>query len=483
MSEESSLKQKTVGALFWNLLDRVGQQVLLFFVVIIVANILSVDDYALIGMLAIFTAIATILLDSGFSIALIQKKDTTEEDFSSVFWFNLGISWVIYVILIAGSPLIAVFFQQPELIKLALVIFLAIPINSLTIIQTTILNKKIQFKTLTKINLISTTISGLFSLGMAIAGFGVWTLALQPVILASVRACMLWIKSTWRPSRTFNFKAIKSLFGFASSLLLASLINTCFLNIYSFIIGKLYPLQQLGYYTQGNKVCEMGVSTLYGSIQNATLPIFSSIQNEPERLIRSYRKTIRFTAFLTFPIMMGLIITAPSIFQLLLKEEWWPAIPFFQWLCAGGCFTILTAINNNFIKISGRSDGILKLEYFKIIITIIVLAFTFSYPVQIMVIGLVVTRFLIYLINMIYTARFTGYSFSSQMTDTLPYLVLAAVMSICIFPLKLLIDQNLLRLPIQIVAGSLIYIVLAYLSGSKIMKESFELIFKRNKKA
>lgn len=480
---ESSLKQKTVGALLWNLLDRLGQQVLLFVVGIIVANILSVDDYALVGMLAIFTAIATILLDSGFSAALIQKKETTEEEFSSVFWFNLGISGVIYLLLVACSPLIARFFNQPMLVELSLVIFLAIPINSLTIIQTTILNKKIHFKALTKVNLIAMTISGLSSLGMALAGCGVWTLALQPVILACVRACMLWIQSSWRPSRVFSFAAIKNLFGFASSLLLASLINTCFLNIYSFIIGKLYPLQQLGYYTQGNKMCDMGVTTLYGSIQSATFPIFSSIQNEPERLIRSYRKTIRFTSFLTFPVMMGLIIIAPSMFRILLKPEWWPAIPFFQWLCAGGCFTILTAVNNNFIKVSGRSDGILKLEYFKVIITVIVLAVTFGFPVQTMVIGLVITRFLVYLINMIYTARFTGYSFGNQFADLLPYLLLAAAMSTCIFPLKFVIHSDLLLLPLQIVAGIALYIILSYLSGSKIIKESFELLFKRNKKA
>ena len=479
---ESSLKQKTVGALLWNLLDRLGQQVLLFVVGILVANILSVDDYALVGMLAIFTAIATILLDSGFSTALIQKKETTEEEFSSVFWFNLGISCALYLLLSACSPLIALFFKQPMLVKLSFVIFLAIPINSLTIIQTTILNKQVHFKTLTKINLISMTVSGLSSLAMALAGFGVWTLALQPVILACVRACMLWLHSSWRPSRVFNLTVIKNLFGFASSLLVASLINTGFLNIYSFIIGKLYPLQQLGYYTQGNKMCDMGVTTLYGSIQSATFPIFSSIQNEPERLIRSYRKTIRFTSFLAFPIMMGLIIIAPSMFRLLLKEEWWPAIPFFQWLCAGGCFTILTAVNNNFIKVSGRSDGILKLEYFKVAITVIVLAVTFQYSVQIMVIGLVITRLLVYLINMVYTARFTGYSFMNQFVDLLPYLLLAAFMSLCILPLKLIISNDLILILLQMASGILIYIALSFLTGSKIMKESFELLSKRNKR-
>ncbi|WP_071147670.1 lipopolysaccharide biosynthesis protein [Bacteroides ihuae] len=477
--KEQSLKQKTVGALLWNLLDRMGQQVLLFIVGIIVANILSVEDYALVGMLAIFTAVANIVLDSGFSAALIQKKESSERDFSSVFWFNLVISILLYLLLISVSPFISRFFSQPKLTELAAVIFLALPINSLAIIQTTILTKEVRFKALAKANLLSMMISGIASLGMAYSGWGVWTLAFQPVILSITRTLLLWIQSTWYPKRIFSVQAIKELFSFASSLLIASLINTCFLNIYSVIIGRLYPVKQLGYYTQGNKMCDMGVSMLYGSIQNATYPIFSSIQDEKERLIRAYRKTIRFTAFITFPVMAGLIVIARPVIEMLLKEEWWPAIPFFQLLCAGGCFTILTAINNNFIKVSGRSDGILKLEYFKIIITILVLALTYNRPVLIMVVGLVVARAIVYFINMIYTARYTGYKVGMQFRDLLPYLFLAGAMTAAILPVSHYITQNWILMSVQIVAGILLYIALAYITGSKILKESIELLLKK----
>ena len=437
---ESSLKQKTIGALLWNLLDRMGQQVLLFIVGILVANILSVEDYALVGMLAIFSAIANIIQDSGFSAALIQKKETTAEEFSSVFWFNLGMSILLYGVLMGCSPLIARFFNQPRLVELSAVIFLALPINALTIIQSTILNKQIRFKPLTQINLYSMTVSGIASLAMALTGCGVWTLALQPVILAAARATLLWSRENWRPQRTFRFAVIRSLFGFASSLLLASLINTCFLNIYSVIIGKLFPQKQLGYYTQGNKMCDMGVSLIYGSIQNATFPIFSTIQNERERLIRAYRKTIRFTAFITLPIMAGLFVTAGPVIRLLLKEEWWPSIPFFQLLCLGGCFTILTAINNNFIK---------------------------------------VTRLLVYIINMIYTAHYTGYRFSMQLMDLLPYAGLSTLMTLLLLPIGGWIENQLLLLVTQAAAGTVIYIGTAYITGSKILKDSLELIRKK----
>ena len=479
MTGQQSLKQKTIGALLWNLLDRMGQQVLLFIVGILVANILSVEDYALVGMLAIFSAIANIVLESGFSSALIQKQQTTERDFSSVFWFNTGMSLLLYLLLVASSPFIARFFDQPKLTELAIVIFLALPINSLTIIQTTILNKEIRFKILTKVNLLSMSISGGASLLMALNGFGVWTLALQPVVLAATRASLLWLHSSWRPTRTFSFAAIRELFGYASSLLLASLINTCFLNIYSLFIGKIYPAKELGYYTQGNKMCEMGVTMLYGSIQNATFPIFSSIQDDKERLIRAYRKTLRFTAFITFPIMMGLIVVARPFIELLLKEEWWPSIPFFQLLCAGGSFTILTAINNNFIKVSGRSDGILKLEYFKIALTVVALALTFDKPVLTMVTGLVMTRAGIYLINVFYTGRFTGYKWHMQLYDLLPYILLSLAMGASVYFLGMLIENRLLLLLAQVLAGATVYLLLSYITGSRILKESIEILFKK----
>ena len=318
---EPSLKQRTIGALLWNLLDRMGQQVLLFIVGVLVANILSVEDYALVGMLAIFSAIANIVLDSGFSAALIRKQDATETDYNSVFYFNIFISACLYLLLFVCSPLIAGFFNQPLLTDLARVIFLALPFNSLSLIQTTLLNKQVSFKILTKINLIALTASGIGSLAMAYGGMGVWTLAWQPVILAFLRTVLLWFFNKWRPQLLFSISHIKELFGFSSNLLLAGLVNSIFTNIYSVAIGKLYPPVQLGYYSQGNKFSLMVISSVYSSLQTATYPIFSHIQNDKERSLRSYRKTIRFTAFLTFPLMTGMVSVAYPFIALILKAE------------------------------------------------------------------------------------------------------------------------------------------------------------------
>ncbi|NDW12167.1 lipopolysaccharide biosynthesis protein [Bacteroides sp. 214] len=476
---EQSLKKKTAGALLWSLLDRAGQQVLFFAVGIFVANLLRVEDYSLIGMLAIFTAISTVLLDSGFSAALIQKKTPTETDYVSVFWFNMAIGWVLYLLLTCCSPLIAHFFNQPKLVELSAVLFLALPINAFGSIQATLLTRDVAFRQLTKINMSSMFVASMVALIMAFTGCGVWTLAVQPVALATVRSSLLWRQSRWRPKGKYSPKAIKELFAFASNLLGANLLSTTFMNIYSLVIGKIYPVNQLGYYTQGSKMSDMGVSFIYVSIQSVTFPILSSIQDDCERLLRASRKTIRFTAFIALPAIVGLIVIARPMIELLLKEKWWSAIPFFQLLCVGGCFTIFTAINNNFIKVQGRSDAILKIEYLRVIITIISLLLTWKQPVLVMVCGLVVTRVIVFFAHLYCTDRYTGYRAYKQLYDIMPYLLLALLMAAAIYPLKFVIENNLLLLLAQIVSGAFIYLTGAYLAGSNMLKESLELLRKR----
>lgn len=474
-----TLKEKTIWALVWNVLDKAGQQILLFIVGILIARVLSSEDYALVGMLSIFTALANIVIESGFSTALIRKKDTSQRDYNSVFFFNLVASIILYLLLFIFAPLIAEFYNQPSLTILARVIFLAIPINSMSLIQTTLLTKEIKFKELTKVNFASLLISGLLSLYMAYNGFGVWTLAVQPLSLATIRCILLWITNKWFPKFEFDRTCIKELFGFASNLLLANIINTVFLNIYSVFIGKIYPLQQLGYYSQGSKMSDMSVSTIYGSIQSATYPIFSSIQDDKERLLRSYRKTIRLTAFFAFPAMIGLVLVGDPFIRVTLTDKWEHAIPFFQLLSIGGIFTILTAINSNFIKVSGRSDVLLKLEIFKIIATVVILLCTINQSVWIMVLGLVVTRMFVYLFNIIAVGKFCDYALIAQLKDIFPYFLLSLLLFIALYPLSFIISNLFLLLVSQIALFAIAYLVLSKWFGSKITEDLITLVFKR----
>ena len=476
---DSSLKQKTIGALLWNLLDRMGQQVLLFIVGILVANILSVEDYALVGMLAIFSAIANIILDSGFSAALIRKQDATEADYNSVFYFNVFISACLYLLLFACSPLIATFFNQPLLTDLARVIFLALPFNSLSLIQSTLLNKQVNFRLLTKINIIALTVSGFCSLGMAYGGLGVWTLAWQPVILAFLRTVLLWFFNTWRPALQFSVSSIKELFSFSSNLLLASLVNSIFTNIYSVAIGKLYPPVQLGYYTQGNKFSVMIISSMYSSLQAATYPIFAHIQNDKKRSVRSYRKTMRFTAFLTFPLMIGVVSVASPFISLILKAEWMGCVPFFQLTCLAGIFTILNAVNQNFAKVQGRSDLIFKLEIARTVLIILCLIASLRQSALIMVAYLTLTQMLIYLISIFFIGKAVGYNWLQQIRDIAPYAVLSVGMwGILLIP-DYFIEANYLLLPVKIVIGICFYYGANRILGSTILNEAIQLILKR----
>lgn len=474
-----TLKEKTIWALIWNVLDKVGQQIILFLVGIMVARILSTEDYALVGMLSIFTALANIVIESGFSTALIRKKDATSTDYSSVFYFNMGASIVVYLLLFLCAPLIAAFFKQPSLTLIARIVFLAIPINSVSIIQGTILTKQINFKKLTKVNFISLLGSGLLSLYMAYSGYGVWTLVVQPVSLAIIRSILLWIMSRWRPIWVFSFQSIKELFAFASNLMLSYIINTGFLNIYSVFIGKIYPLQQLGYYSQGGKMSDMGVSTIYGSIQSATFPIFSSIQDDKERLLRAYRKTIRLTSFLTFPALIGLVLVGDPFIRIALTDKWANSIPFFQLLCVGGIFTVLTAINTNFLKVSGRSDAILKLEVFKLIVTVIALLCTMQASVWIMVTGLVIARMMIYIANIIMVHKHGNYPGWYQVKDIMPYLLQSLLLFACCYPLHFLITDIRLLMAAQILLFAAAYICINKWMGSAIFDEIISLLFKK----
>lgn len=464
------------------MLDRMGQQVLLFAVGIIVANKLSVEDYALIGMLAIFIAIANIVLESGFSSALIRKQDANETDYNSVFYFNVFISVALYLALYLTAPLIAAYFEQPLLTTLCRVVFLSLPFNSLSLIQTTLLNKKVEFKTLAKVNLFSLLISGFSQLLMAFNGMGVWTLAWQPVILAFSRSFLLWMLNQWRPQLLFSFSSIRTLFGFASNLLLSSIINAIFTNIYSVAIGKLYPPQQLGYYTQGNKFSLMVISSIYSSLQTATYPIFSSIQDDKERSIRSYRKTIRFTAFLTFPLMIGLVSIASPFISIILKAEWAGSIPFFQLTCLAGIFTILGTINQNFAKVHGRSDVIFKLEIIRTLLIVGCLLATLRESALMMILFQTIAQLVIYLISIVYIGRIVGYKWMQQIKDIAPYVGLSLAMWALLLLPDSFIGANYLLLPVKIVVGVAFYYLANRWLGSQILNEATEILFKRKRK-
>lgn len=317
-----SLKQKTIRGVLWSTLERFSVQGIQFVVMIIMARMLTPNDYGLIGMLAVFIAVSQSLVDSGFSQALIRKQDRTETDNSTVFYFNLVVGVVLYGVLFVTAPLIARFYNEPQLVNITRVIGLSVLFNSLVVVQRALLTIQIDFKTQAKAALTAAITSGIIGIWMAYSGYGVWSIVAQQLINLGTNVLLLWILSHWRPRWTYSWKSFQELFGFGSKMLASGLLDTLYRNIYLIVIGKVFSASDLGYYTRAHQFTDFPSSNLTGIIQRVTYPVLCSIQNEDERLGNVYRRFLRISAFVIFPLMMGLAAVAEPLVLTLLKEQW-----------------------------------------------------------------------------------------------------------------------------------------------------------------
>ena len=448
--EEKEFQRKTRSAFVWNMIDRIGSQLISATIGIALARMLGAAEYGLTGALAIFIALSQSITDSGFSAALVRKQKISEADYNTVFYYNLFISILLYIIGYLGAPTIAQFFNEPVLIPISRVLFIVFIFNALCLIQNAKMVKEIDFRKVATINVCAIVISGVIALIMATNGYGVWALVAQITIQAFIKMVMQWVWGGWRPRAIFSWKSFKELFAFSSNILLANILNVLFLNIYSAIIGRLYSSRDLGYYSQANKWSDMGVTTLYGIIQNSTYTLFSAIQDDRERLLRSYRKTMKLTAFITFPALLALALTARPFILILLGDKWETSIPMFSLLLIAGIFTVLTTLNGNYIRIEGTSSLILRLEIFKVILFNIELALTWHLPILQLLWGMVATRAIVYLVSIVFIGRRIGYSWHQQILDIMPSCATALLMVCFAYPVQLFIDNIYLLFVVQI---------------------------------
>lgn len=482
---EKSLKQQTVTGVFWSAIEQFGFLGIQFITTIIIARILTPADYGLIGLLTIFTALGMTITDSGFGQALIQKKDVTEIDYSTVFYTNLVLGLIIYFILYLCSPLIANFFHTPELEKISKWVFLVFPINSIGIIQYTIITKNVNFKALTKISVISSIISGIFGISLAYNGMGVWALVYQNILYYFLKSILLWYYNHWKPSLNFSFKSFKNLFGFSSNLLGTSMIIILFNNLYTVLIGRFYAINEVGYYNQAYRFENIPASTLTTIIQRVSYPILSTIQNDNERLKSGYRKIINQAVFFNFPLMIGLIVIGHNLFDVLLTAKWLPAVPYFQLLCVYGALFPLQSINVNILKVKGKGGTLLKLEILRRIIMILVILITIKHGIIVLLIGNIFTSVLSISINMYVCGKEINLKILEQIHDIIPYLLASIISSGAMFLIDLLIQPvNLIfALIIQIIIGAIIYLALSEILKLRAYLEIKEIIkMKKNEK-
>lgn len=342
MSE--SLKNKTIRGVGWSFVDNIASSGITFLVGLVLARLLTPAEYGIMAMIAIFIAVSNSVIDSGFSNALIRKLHIERIDYNTVFYFNLVVSVVLYILLFLFSPAISIFFKEPVLVEVTRVIGWILIINALAIIPRTQFVRAVDFKTQTKVSLISSISSGVVGIGMAVSGLGVWSLVGQQLSRQFLNTFFLWIYSRWHPVWEFSMKSFKELFGFGSKLLLSGLLDTIYKNIYYIVIGRFYTSAQLGQYTRAEQFNTIFSSNLTSVVQRVSYPVLSSIQEEPERLREAYRRVIKSTMLVAFACMLGLAAIAKPLIIILIGEKWLPAVAFLQIICFSGMLFPLHAL-------------------------------------------------------------------------------------------------------------------------------------------
>jgi len=456
-----SLRHKAIHGVGWSFIDNIASSGITFLVGLVLARLLTPEEYGIMAMIAIFIAVSNSIIDSGFSSALIRKTRIERIDYNTVFYFNLTVSILIYVLLYIAAPAISVFFKEPVLVEVVRIIGWVLIINALAIIPRTQFVREVDFKTQTKVSLISSVSSGVIGIGMALGGMGVWSLVGQQLSRQFLNTLFLWVYSKWHPVWEFSRKSFNELFGFGSKLLLSGLLDTIYKNIYYIVIGRFYTSAQLGQYTRAEQFNMIFSSNLTSVVQRVSYPVLSSIQEEPERLREGYRKVIKITMLITFACMLGLAAVAKPLILILIGEKWLPAVYFLQIICFSGMLYPLHAINLNILQVKGRSDLFLKLEIIKKIVGVIVLIITIPWGIKVMCGGLVFSSFISLFINSHYTKRVIGMGLSVQMKELLPIILLSFSMGGLVYGVGLLFTSSALQLFVGTTVGIIYYVVVS----------------------
>ncbi|MET4141622.1 lipopolysaccharide biosynthesis protein [Pedobacter sp. UYP1] len=479
----SVLKDKAIKGVAWSFVDNIANSGITFIVGIVLARLLSPAEFGILGMITVFIAVSNSIIDSGFSQALIRKIDVKGIDYNTVFFFNLAIGFVLFLVLFFSSPYIGEFFKEPRLVNVTRVMASILIINALSIIHRTILTKNINFKLQTKISLAASLLSGIVGIGMAYYGFGVWSLVGQILSKQLLYTVLMWALNIWWPKIEFSKKSFNEMFNFGSKLLVSGLIDTIYKNIYYLIIGRYYSAYELGQYSRAEQFSIIFSSNLTVIIQRVSYPVLSSIQDDIPRLKEAYRKVIKSTMLVTFTLMLGLAAIAKPLIIILIGEKWLMAVPFLQIICLSEMLYPLHAINLNILNVKGHSGIILKLEVMKKFIAVPVILAGIFMGIQYMLWGSVIASILSYFLNSYFSAPFLKYSTKEQLKDIIPGLIIALIVSSIMWTFTLLTISNWAILSMQFAAGILLTIGLCEivkLSEYLEMKSILEKLLKRN---
>lgn len=454
---KQSLKDKTIKGTFWSAADAFLGQGVSFIIGLILARLLSPEEYGLIGIVMIFTTVLMGVVDSGFSNALIRKKVVSSEDYSTLFFLNLLMSGLMYIILYISAPWIAAFFERPQLIDLLRITGVLLFFQALAIVQYTKLSREIDFKTKTKASIVSALISGIIGVLMAYNGFGVWSLVAQQLSRELLYAGCLWVFNRWIPELKFSLTSCKYMWGFGWKILLSGLLNNIWKELYQMIVGKFYSPATLGQYTRSKQYATIFSSNLTIIVQRVSYPVLSQVRGDRERMLSAYRRIIKTTMFVTAILMISMAAVAEPLIYCLIGPQWHQAALFLPFICVSLSLYPLQAINLNMLEVEGRTDIFLYVEIFKKIIALGPLFLGAFVGIYWMLVGSIITGVISFFLNSFYTGKSLGYSSWMQLKDVAPSYGISLIVAVSVYFFKFLSISYWAVLPIQVIVGALVF--------------------------
>ena len=475
---DNSITSQTVRSVTWSAVERFSVQAFQFVISIILARLVAPSEYGLIAMLSIFIAIAQSFVDSGFSNALIQKINRTETDFSTVFYFNIAISLLVYIILFLSAPYIALFYKEPLLELVCKWMGLGLIIQGLSVVQVAKLTVLLDFKTQAKASLIAVIISGLLGVYLAYYGYGVWALLVQSLLNNLLNTFFLWVYAKWIPKLIFSWHSLITLFSFGSKLLLSGLLHTVYINLYSLVIGRKYSAMDVGYYNQSSLTARFPSVSLMAIITRAIYPIQCKIQDENELLYSSFIQYLRMSCYIIFPIMIGIAVVAKPLVLVLLTAKWLPISNLLSVLCIAYMWNPIMVLNNQILNVKGRSDYFLRSEIIKKIVGILILLISIPFGLTIICIGIFLYNIFDMIIIIYYSKKVINIGYSKQFKSVFPIFSLSVTMGVIVYLSLLLTSNAYLQLFLGVLIGIVVYISLSKLFH---VKEFIFILFKLKK--
>ncbi len=477
-----SLKEKTAKGLLWGGISNGTQQLLNLVFGIFLARLLTPADYGMIGMLSIFSFIAASIQESGFTAALTNKKDIKHSDYNAVFWGSFFIGMALYIILFFFAPLIADFFNEPKLTALARYFFLSFLISSLGTAHNAYMFRNLMTKQKALANMIALALSGIMAIILAYWGFAYWGIATQGIVYVAINTLCYWFFSDWRPTLHIDLTPLKSIFGFSSKMLCTNIFNHVNNNLFSIILGKFYSEREVGYFNQANKWNYMAHILITGMISSIAQPVFAQTTDEQERQRQIFRKMLRFTAFISFPAMLGLSLIAPEFITIAITAKWLPSAEILQILCIGGAFIPITTLYNNLIVSKGKSNIYMWNTIALGVLQLGIMLITYPYSISTMVKAYVTINILWFFVWHFFVWREIRLGLIQVLKDILPFGIIAGCIMILTNVVASFIVNIYLSMITKIILAASLYIFVMWVSHSVIFKESVEFLIKKLKK-